>query len=110
MAQEKSTSSKNTSQAAQQDAQAAEPKTKQRAAPAGDVGEQEVHDKFDKINEQGYVGTAADPTPNENYTLAGVTSGAPTPETDAEAAAEAEAFSTQDQDQAATTPKKDGDK
>lgn len=32
--------------------------------------------------EQGFRGVKADPTPNENYTVAGVTSGAPTPETD----------------------------
>ncbi len=32
--------------------------------------------------EQGYRGTVPDPTPNENYTVAGVTSGKPTPETD----------------------------
>jgi hypothetical protein len=32
--------------------------------------------------EQGYRGVTVDPTPNENYTVAGVTSGKPTPETD----------------------------
>lgn len=32
---------------------------------------------------QGFRGTEVDPTPNENYTVAGVISGAPTPETDA---------------------------
>lgn len=31
--------------------------------------------------DKGYLGTTPDPTPNENYTVAGVTSGAPTPET-----------------------------
>ena len=36
---------------------------------------------------QGFRGTEVDPTPNENYTVAGVTSGAPTPETDADHAA-----------------------
>lgn len=36
--------------------------------------------------EQGFRGVEVDPTPNENYTLAGVTSGAPTPETDDDAA------------------------
>lgn len=61
MAQTKNTSSKNTS---------------------SDVGESEVQEKFDKINEQGYVGTAVDQTPNEAYTLDGVTSGMETPETD----------------------------
>lgn len=35
----------------------------------------------DKENAQGYRGVATDDTPNENYTVAGVTSGKPTPET-----------------------------
>jgi hypothetical protein len=48
-------------------------------------GPQEV---IDRETAQGFRGVEVDPTPNENYTLAGVTSGAPTPETD-EAAAEA---------------------
>ena len=37
--------------------------------------------------EQGYVGDEVDPTPNEHYTVEGVTSGKPTPETDEKAAA-----------------------
>jgi hypothetical protein len=40
----------------------------------------------DKETAQGFRGVEVDPTPNENYTVAGVTSGAPTPETHAEAA------------------------
>lgn len=39
--------------------------------------------------EQGYRGVAVDPTPNANYTLAGVTAGKPTPETDAKQRAKA---------------------
>jgi hypothetical protein len=39
-------------------------------------------------HEQGFRGTEVDPTPNENYTVQGVTSGAPTPETDVDHAAE----------------------
>lgn len=35
----------------------------------------------DKEADQGYRGVATDNTPNENYTVAGVTSGKPTPET-----------------------------
>ena len=46
-----------------------------------DSGEAEVQAKFDEANEKGYFGTLADETPNENYTLRGVTSGKPTPET-----------------------------
>lgn len=34
---------------------------------------------------QGFRGTEVDSTPNENYTVAGVTSGKPTPETEREA-------------------------
>ena len=36
--------------------------------------------------EQGFRGVEVDPTPNENYTVAGVTAGKPTPETDTAAA------------------------
>lgn len=49
-------------------------------------GPQEV---IDKETEQGFRGVEVDPTPNDNYTLAGVTSGAPTPETDDDAAEDA---------------------
>lgn len=51
----------------------------------GDVAGQ-VQAAVDVETEQGFRGVEVDPTPNENYTVAGVTSGAPTPETDAEAA------------------------
>jgi hypothetical protein len=54
-----------------------------------DSGEAEVQAKVDEENEQGFRGTRVDPTPLENYTLDGVTSGKPTPETDEDAAAEA---------------------
>ena len=43
----------------------------------------------DQPVEQGFRGLEVDPTPNENYTAAGVTSGKPTPETDDNAAEEA---------------------
>src|SRR5688500_6112146 len=43
----------------------------------------------DKELAQGFRGVEVDSTPNENYTVKGVTSGAPTPETDADAAAKA---------------------
>jgi carbamate kinase len=48
---------------------------------ATDAGQAEVQKKFDAEQEQGYRGVVPDPTPNENYSVAGVTSGAPTPET-----------------------------
>jgi hypothetical protein len=49
-------------------------------SPADEVGADEVQARFDEANEQGYFGHTPDETPNENYTLKGVTSGAPTPE------------------------------
>ena len=55
-----------------------------------DLGAKEVQENVDEEHEQGFLGTKVDPTPNENYTLKGVTSGAPTPETDGEAAAKAD--------------------
>jgi len=54
-----------------------------------DSGEAEVQANVDAENEQGFRGVRVDPTPLENYTLEGVTSGKPTPETDADLAAEA---------------------
>lgn len=51
-----------------------------------DSGAAEVQAKVDAENEQGFRGTRVDPTPLENYTLDGVTSGEPTPETDGKAA------------------------
>lgn len=46
-----------------------------------------IQEKFDQEQKQGFRGTEVDSTPNENYTVAGVTQGAPTPETDAATAA-----------------------
>ncbi len=54
-----------------------------------DVGQDEVQQKFDEANEQGYFGVTTDPTPDENYTLQGRTANKPTPETDDEARAAA---------------------
>lgn len=51
----------------------------------------DLQDAVDQAQEQGFVGVKVDPTPDEHYTVAGVTSGKPTPETDAEAKAEADA-------------------
>lgn len=44
-----------------------------------DGGAREVQEAVDKANEQGFIGEKVDDTPNENYTVAGVTRGAPTP-------------------------------
>jgi hypothetical protein len=54
-----------------------------------DAGRAQAQKTFDDWNEQGARGVPVDPTPNENYTVAGVTAGAPTPETDIDAEAEA---------------------
>ena len=49
---------------------------------ADDLGAAEVQQKFDEAAKKGYFGHSPDDTPAENYTLAGVTSGKPTPETE----------------------------
>jgi hypothetical protein len=59
------------------------------ASNKDDGGAAEVQAKVDEENEQGFRGARVDPTPLENYTLSGVTSGKPTPETDADAAEKA---------------------
>jgi hypothetical protein len=42
----------------------------------GDAGEAQVQAAFDAHHSQGFVGQATDTTPNEAYTVAGVTSNA----------------------------------
>lgn len=54
-----------------------------------DAGADQVQKQVDKEVDQGFGGVAPDPTPNENYTVSGVTKGKPTPETDPKLAAEA---------------------
>lgn len=54
-----------------------------------DSAEKQVQAAVDVETEQGFRGTEVDATPNENYTVSGVTSGKPTPETDEKAAAKA---------------------
>jgi hypothetical protein len=54
------------------------------AADAPGPGSDEVQSAMDKATDAGLFGVEIDSTPNENYTVAGVTSGAPTPETDPE--------------------------
>lgn len=48
----------------------------------GDAGQAEVQRKLDAEQERGYRGAVPDATPNEAYTVKGVTSGQPTPETE----------------------------
>lgn len=45
-----------------------------------------VQEKQDVADEQGFYGNEVDTTPNENYTLEGVTSGKPTPESSSDPA------------------------
>jgi hypothetical protein len=49
----------------------------------------QVQNAVDKETEQGFRGVEVDPTPNENYTLAGQNAGLPVPETDEDAAEQA---------------------
>ncbi len=58
---------------------------------ATDKAAEQVQKAVDVETDQGFRGTKVDPTPNENYTAAGVTSGKPTPETDDKAAEKARA-------------------
>lgn len=65
--------------------------TSKSSTASEDVGADQVQEAFDEANEKGFFGTKVDPTPNENYTVEGVTSGKPTPETDEKAAQNARA-------------------
>lgn len=64
--------------------------TKKKTA-ADDSGKDQVEERVGQENAAGLSGVEVDPTPNENYTVEGVTGGAPTPETDPKAAKEARA-------------------
>lgn len=65
------------------------PSAKGQRSTASSSGSNTADELIAKESEQGFRGVEVDPTPNENYTVAGVTSGAPTPETDVDAATEA---------------------
>jgi hypothetical protein len=47
---------------------------------AAEKGAEQVQEVVDAEEEKGFRGTEADTTPNENYTVAGVTAGKPVPE------------------------------
>lgn len=51
-----------------------------------DLGAAEVQKKVDAAEDKGYFGEVPDPTPSDHYTVSGVTSGKPTPETDPDVA------------------------
>lgn len=57
--------------------------TKDSTASTAKASLTDIQARADKETAQGFRGVEVDPTPNENYTVQGVTSGAPTPETDA---------------------------
>lgn len=60
-------------------------KSIENATSNTDLGQDQVQEKMDEINEQGFFGGNPDPTPRENYTLQ-TPPDAPTPETDKDAA------------------------
>jgi hypothetical protein len=62
---------------------------KAAAKGAKDAGAEQVQETMDAEQEQGFRGVKTDPTPDEHYTVAGVTAGKPTPETDPDAHHEA---------------------
>jgi hypothetical protein len=64
-------------------------KAKADAVKADQATAKQVQERVDEETERGFRGVEVDPTPNDNYTVAGVTKGAPTPETDDKAAEEA---------------------
>lgn len=60
----------------------------ERKAAPKDEAQADVQKAVDEAEDKGYIGTPVDPTPKENYTVAGVVAGKPTPETDADHARE----------------------
>jgi hypothetical protein len=54
------------------------------------VAKKDERAPLEQATEDGYLGVKVDPTPDEAYTVAGVTKGQPTPETDEKAAAKAQ--------------------
>ncbi len=54
-----------------------EQKSEQKPVAAA---EEQVQQAMDEATEQGYFGVQVDTTPNEHYTVEGVTSGKPVPE------------------------------
>lgn len=59
-----------------------DPKEPKAASAKADGGAEQMQQRADAEYAKGHRGVAPDPTPNEHYTVDGVTSGAPTPETD----------------------------
>jgi hypothetical protein len=57
-----------------------------KSSKADDAGQAEVQATVDAAEEKGYIGVAADTTPDSHYTVDGVIAGKPTPETHPETA------------------------
>jgi hypothetical protein len=51
---------------------------------AAEAGNEQVQEQVDEVNELGFRGVEVDTTPNENYSVAGVTAGKPVPEAEAD--------------------------
>ncbi|MFK8844682.1 hypothetical protein [Streptomyces sp. Ac-502] len=68
------------------------PKSGKQATPDDGVA-QEIQRRTDTAEDQGFLGTEVDPTPNAHYTFAGQAAGKPTPETDGATAKAARAAS-----------------
>lgn len=58
-----------------------------KGAPKG-AAQKTVQAVVDEAEDKGFLGAPVDPTPKDNYTVAGVLAGKPTPETDADHARE----------------------
>ena len=56
----------------------------ERKSAPKDEAQIEVQKAVDEAEDKGYIGVPVDPTPKENYTVAGVLAGKPTPETDSD--------------------------
>lgn len=61
------------------------PKTNDELTSAAKAAVGDIDEKMAEAAEKGYFGHSPDPTPPENYTLAGVIAGKPTPETERKA-------------------------
>ncbi|HLA96318.1 MAG TPA: hypothetical protein VK612_11405 [Pyrinomonadaceae bacterium] len=67
-----------------------------KETPSTESREQVTSKPENRESEKGFFGVEVDQTPNENYTVSGVTKGLPTPETKAAAETETEAKKTKE--------------
>jgi hypothetical protein len=81
----------NTNRRTTADSSSTNPQAEANAEAGVEKVADKVQENVDVETEQGFRGVEVDNTPNENYTVQGVTRGAPTPETDAATADEAAA-------------------